>query len=167
MARARTQSSKSQSLWMSPRNCVLISFLAVSFTLLFFWGGGGPCCSACGIIVPRPGTEPLLPKVEACSPNHWTTREIPRCFLRPLKSDNFCSKNTESWWAVASRDPSSRFLTRAGRLLPPLAAPAPATARPWRLCSWRRWLASQTVPPAGLSCWQRGNPHIAIPGLRC
>ena len=30
----------------------------------------------CGILVPRPGIEPVLPAVEAWSPTHWTTREV-------------------------------------------------------------------------------------------
>ena len=30
----------------------------------------------CGILVPQPGIEPVLPAVEAWSPNHWTTREV-------------------------------------------------------------------------------------------
>ena len=38
-----------------------------------------PSCSifACGILVPRPGVEPVPPAVEAQSPNHWTAREFP------------------------------------------------------------------------------------------
>ena len=39
---------------------------------LFFW----PYCTACGILVPQPGTEPVPPAVEAQSLNHWTTREV-------------------------------------------------------------------------------------------
>ena len=30
-----------------------------------------------GILVPRPGMEPVPPAVEAGSPNHWTARESP------------------------------------------------------------------------------------------
>ena len=33
--------------------------------------------AACGIFVPRPGIEPVLPAAEAQSPNRWTTREFP------------------------------------------------------------------------------------------
>ena len=39
-----------------------------------FW----PRCSACGILVPQPGIEPVPPAVEAQSLNHWTSREVPR-----------------------------------------------------------------------------------------
>ena len=38
-------------------------------------------CAACGISVPRPGTEPMSLAVEAQSPNHWTTREVRIKFL--------------------------------------------------------------------------------------
>ena len=30
------------------------------------------------ILVPRPGTEPVPPALEAQSPDHWTAREVPR-----------------------------------------------------------------------------------------
>ena len=33
--------------------------------------------AACGILVSRPGIEPVPPAVEAWSPNHWTTKEFP------------------------------------------------------------------------------------------
>ena len=32
---------------------------------------------ACGILIPQPGIKPLPPALEACSLNHWTTREVP------------------------------------------------------------------------------------------
>ena len=41
--------------------------------LLFFW----LCHTACKILAPQPGIEPVLPAVEAWSPNHWKAREIP------------------------------------------------------------------------------------------
>ena len=41
----------------------------------FFWGGGGKCHVACGVLVPQPGIEPGPPTVEVPSPNLWTTRE--------------------------------------------------------------------------------------------
>ena len=33
-------------------------------------------CMACGILVPRPGMEPVAPVLGAQSLNHWTTREV-------------------------------------------------------------------------------------------
>ena len=42
-------------------------------THCLFW----PCCTACGLLVPRPGIEPRLLAVTARRPNHWNTREFP------------------------------------------------------------------------------------------
>ena len=36
---------------------------------------------ACGILVPWPGTELVPPAVEAWSPNHWISREVPGLYL--------------------------------------------------------------------------------------
>ena len=48
--------------------------------LFFFW----PRRAACGNLVPRPGTKPGPPAVEARSPNHWNTREFPQLsFIKP------------------------------------------------------------------------------------
>ena len=33
--------------------------------------------TACGILVPQPGIEPLPPAVESWVLNHWTTMEVP------------------------------------------------------------------------------------------
>ena len=42
------------------------------------------CCTACGILVPRPEMETVPPAVEAQSPNQWTSREVPGvCFFLP------------------------------------------------------------------------------------
>ena len=43
----------------------------------FFW----PRCVSCGILVPRPGIEPLPLALEAWSLNRWTTREVPGGFI--------------------------------------------------------------------------------------
>ena len=43
-----------------------------SLSLFFFFG-----CEACGILVPRPGTESMPPGAEAWNPNHWNTKEFP------------------------------------------------------------------------------------------
>ena len=43
-----------------------------------FW----PSSVACGILVPRPGTEPGPSAVRVWSPNHWTTREFPEVLNR-------------------------------------------------------------------------------------
>ena len=56
----------------------------------FFW----PHSKACGILVPRPGIEPMHLAVEAWSLNHWTAREVPvlikrRPALPPCSSSNY------------------------------------------------------------------------------
>ena len=43
--------------------------------LVFFFR---PCHTACGILIPQPGIEPVPLPVEARSPNHWTARECPK-----------------------------------------------------------------------------------------
>ena len=47
----------------------------------YSWGRGsrqaGLSHVACGILVPWPGIKPMLPAVEAQSPNHWTAKEFP------------------------------------------------------------------------------------------
>ena len=59
--------------------------LSLKIALLFiYW----PCCAACGILVPRPGIEPVHLAVEARSLNHWTTRKLPK--LPFLDSSIFC-----------------------------------------------------------------------------
>lgn len=61
------------------------SFKWLNFFFLFL-----PHCMSCRILVPGPGFEPVPPEVEAQSPNHWTTREIPDGTLR-LKNRVLCS----------------------------------------------------------------------------
>ena len=51
---------------------VTMEFSHVFFQNLFFW----PHYVACWILVPQPGIEPVLPAVEAWSPNHWTASEV-------------------------------------------------------------------------------------------
>ena len=41
--------------------------------MYIFW----PCCVACGILVPQPGSEPTAPALETWGLNHWTAREVP------------------------------------------------------------------------------------------
>ena len=51
-----------------------------TISFLFFWGGGGPWCEACGILVPQPGTGSTRPAVEAHSLNPCTARQVPGIF---------------------------------------------------------------------------------------
>ena len=39
-------------------------------------GRAEACGTACGILVPRPGIEPVPPALETQSLNHWTAREV-------------------------------------------------------------------------------------------
>ena len=55
---------------------VVEQFFFFSFLFFFFW----PSRTAHGILVPRPGIEPLPPAVEAPSLNHRTAREVPANF---------------------------------------------------------------------------------------
>ena len=43
-----------------------------------------PHHESCGISVPWPRIEPMLPAVKAWSLNHWTTREFPRGVIDPF-----------------------------------------------------------------------------------
>ena len=52
--------------------CETVNTVYIRF-FIFFW----PRCTACRILFPQPGIEPVSPAVEARSSNHWTTREIP------------------------------------------------------------------------------------------
>ena len=38
-------------------------------------------CTACRVLFPQPGIEPMSPAVEVQSPNPWTTRELPAYVL--------------------------------------------------------------------------------------
>ena len=58
--------------------CTLLCMLLFCFVLVFcFW----PHRAAWGILVPRPGMEPVPRAVAVRSPNHWTTREFPEGFF--------------------------------------------------------------------------------------
>ena len=53
--------------------CFSFFFFFKVFIFILFW----PRSIACGILVPRPGFEPVSPALKAWSLNHWTTREGP------------------------------------------------------------------------------------------
>ena len=52
-------------------------YIYIFFLFLFFW----LCHVACGILVAWHGIEQMPPAVEAQSPNHWMTREVPYIFI--------------------------------------------------------------------------------------
>ena len=78
-----------QPLFHLHRVLTLFIFLFFIFLILIFklfWFR----LMACGILVPRRGTEPRPLAVRAQSPNHWTTREFPTDFFyKMLKSKYF------------------------------------------------------------------------------
>ena len=51
----------------------LTAFFLFLFVWFFFW----PHPAACGILLSRPGIEPVPPALEAWSLNHRTAREVP------------------------------------------------------------------------------------------
>ena len=69
----------------APKNIFIVLFhhnlrhcLFLFFLFFFFWPHHHV---ACRILVPLPGIEPMPLTVEACSPNHWTAREVPLFFF--------------------------------------------------------------------------------------
>ena len=57
-----------------------ILFLKLIYFLIYFWLRH----TACRILVPRPGIEPVPSAVKALSPNHWTAREFPTSFFNVI-----------------------------------------------------------------------------------
>ena len=68
-----------------------------------FW----PCQIACRVLVPQPGIEPRPPTVEALSPNHWTTSEIPKSFFKNVNYSHFWEiwiLNTGIWLLLKNQE---------------------------------------------------------------
>lgn len=55
------------------------------FNYRIVWGFFWLCCVAYGILVPHLEIEPVLPALEAQSPGHWLSREVPNV--------SYCSAN--------------------------------------------------------------------------
>lgn len=65
-----------------------VYFLSFFFFIIIL---GGPYCTACGVLVPWPRIELMLSGVEAQSPQHWATREVPGgLFSRKTKPERLC-----------------------------------------------------------------------------
>ena len=64
-------------LWVSSVSLLYSSVAASMPWFIYFW----PHLLTCGILLTLPGIKPKSPALEAWSPNHWTTREIPRVFI--------------------------------------------------------------------------------------
>ena len=59
---------------------VIQSLWATSGRAFFFFSGRGRV--ACGILVPRPGMEPVPSALGVQSLNHWTAREVRKSILK-------------------------------------------------------------------------------------
>ena len=78
---------------------ISISYFPLSLhdlQLFVFW----LCCTACGILLPRPGIEPVPPAVEVQSPNHWTAREFPCNFWLDTWQCDFYLVGCWMFWYV-------------------------------------------------------------------
>ena len=49
--------------------CVCVAFVLFCFVFLL-------CCTACGILLPQAGIEPMPPALGAQSLDHWAAREV-------------------------------------------------------------------------------------------
>ena len=68
------QSVKQISLRSHPMDILyILMVMQLNVYFILFWLHR----SACGILVPQPGIEPVPPAVEVWSLNHWTIREVP------------------------------------------------------------------------------------------
>ena len=66
------------------------------------------------ILIPRPGMDLRTPAVEALSPNHWTTREVPENILKQCEKcwHPFITSLIQSLYTLAEAEMS----TSTGRL---------------------------------------------------
>ena len=80
--------------------------------------------TVCGVSVPRPGIEPMLPTLEAWRLNHWMASEVPVIFLFDLKQkvrnstrDSFIYKlflNCKAFFHSYSNEKSCVFISKVG-----------------------------------------------------
>ena len=70
---------------------------------LWFWLH----CTACVILVPWPGIEPMPLAVEAQNPKHWTAREFRQCFFYSTHKWNFTRWICFSVWLISLNITSS------------------------------------------------------------
>ena len=64
--------------------------------------GGGLCHTACGILVPQPGIEPVPAALEAQSTNRGVTKEVPKGNTFLNKSQRFSFWEESALWQVAN-----------------------------------------------------------------
>ena len=100
-------------------NFQFLKIYQVSFFFFFavvvvpFW----LCHMVCGILVPHPGIEPRPPAVAVWSPNHWTTRELPRFFVLFQTAENLPAIQ-ETWvQSLGWEDPLEKGITTHSSIL--------------------------------------------------
>ena len=98
--------------------------ILILFGHLCFW----PHCTACWILVPQPGIEPMPPALEGQSLTHWTTRKIAACI-----SCAGCHHEERG-----SRDDQAKF-PLSGVPDPTPIASAPVTLSQPRMCDLCFW----------------------------
>ena len=70
--------------------CIFLNWCLFIY-LFIFWSH----CEACGILVLWPGIEPRPPALEAQSPNHWTTWEVPHLILKSWSDLGWCLRSSK------------------------------------------------------------------------
>ena len=119
---------------------------------------------ACGILVLRPGIEPIPPALEVWSLNHWTTREVHRLIYsytllittyveaKPSSHRSYSSK----WWVVEPHPVSTQLPASLSQLhvcTQSSTAPSyPQTAHTWQT-AW--------VNGASLNCVKGTNTALS------
>ena len=76
---------------ISYSKCSEVFFIII--IILIFW----PCHVAWGILVPRPGIEPVPSALEAQNLNHWTIKEIPSLvIIIKFQTEQSLERNTST-----------------------------------------------------------------------
>ena len=96
----------------------------------------------CRILFTCPGIKPKSPALEAWSPSHWATREIPRVFITMVLQ--------YGWYLVEQALFS--FLSNADFVIPPYGFPGGASGKE-PACQWRRQKIHDSI--VGRILWRR------------
>ena len=109
------------SMYLQPWNTMNKGFTGRYFG---FW----PHCTACGILVPRPGIEPMPPALVVQGLDHWNTREVPRLGILTLPI--FRIKCIKYWHLVEPSQTNQRkgwgpILWQGSAAMEDVASPTP------------------------------------------
>ena len=143
--------TKSSILWSQRRKLTLnwkrVKNLKVinNYYYFSFW----PHHAACGLLVPWPGIEPMLPAVEAWSRIHWTTREVSELSLvYSIHHPDWCTRPISSVQFSRSVVSNSFRLHELQHARPPCPSPTPGVHS--NSCPLSRWyhpaISSFVVP---------------------